>query len=752
MTRGEKEILAYYFRFLDIWNPPEADRLIIEKAIDYATRLHQGVMRKSGDPYILHPLEVAKIVAKDLEMDTPSIVAALLHDVVEDTEVSHEDIRREFGEEVSKIVAGLTKIDKADYSGSRMKLKAKNIHKLLQSFVDDPRVIIIKLADRLHNMRTLDAMRKEKQQSIASETEWLFIPLAHRLGIGDLKRKLGNETVKYSNPEKYQIYLSQLQENRNIRNDYIHEIRQEIYRILADNNINGRVRIRENSAFDVLQLMETKHIVDAKYCSQKFRLEIIFDAPYTKEKEIAFKIYSELSINYLYHTIHDYISIPKENDYRALETAFIKPYRGEDKTYQGHWVNVAIMSERMFEIANKGYALKFNRNQKNDYIKAGRSNVENWLNAIGRLVNYDHYNAFFLKIFEGYISTKNIIVFTRSGERKNLPEGSTALDFAYSIHTELANHIEYVLINNEKRSIFHKLKDKDIVNIVSGDKETVSSDWLKHVQTGRAMDNISRAMSKKYTAEKTRGEQRLKEILEKLGIKYNDSNIHFLMQIFNIERKKELLFHVSQGQISLQDIERGFKIHQKKKEGMWKTIMKNIPLVPVSDDAPSLSLVGSIMHQDKEIPMNKVLIASCCYPIPGDRIVGIPIHNKLTRIHRQSCPKSSTDIVSFGGVSMDVRWKDPESPVKAYLAGIEIYGADHKGLLEEIAQVISQDFDINMKQMGMNASGKMMDAKFLLYVSGKKMLMRLIKELKKNKYITDIKRISNVGESFKEPE
>ncbi len=748
MNRSEKEILAYYFRFLDMWNPPAEDRQIIEKAIDFARRLHQGVKRKSGEPYILHPLEVAKIVAKDLEMDTPSIVAALLHDVVEDTEITHEDIQREFGGEVSKLVAGLTKIDKAQYSGSRLKLKAKNIHKLLQSFVDDPRVIIIKLADRLHNMRTLDAMRKEKQQSIASETEWLFIPLAHRLGIGDLKRKLGNETVKYSNPERYQKYLSQLRENRNIRNDYIREIRQEIYRILDENHIKGRVRVRENSAFDVLQLMETKHIDDAKYCSQKFRLEIIFEAPYEKEKEIAFKIYSELSINYLYQSINDFISIPKENDYRALETSFIKPYRGEDKKYQGHWVNIAIMSERMFEIANKGYALKYNRNDKNDYIKAGRSNVENWLNAIGKLVNYDHYNSFFLKIFEGYISTKNIIVFTRSGERKNLPENSTALDFAYSIHTELANRIEYVLINNERRSIFHRLKDKDIVNIISGEKETVSPEWLKHVQTGRAMDNISRAMSKKYTAEKTKGEERLKEILQKLGIKYNDSNVHFLMQLFNIEKKKELLYHVSQGQISMQDIERGFKLHQKKKEGMWKMIMKNIPLVQTSEDAPSLSLLSSIIHQGKEIPMDKVLIASCCYPIPGDRIVGIPIHNNLTRIHRQSCPKSSTDIVGAGGVAMDVNWKDQESPTKSYLAGIEIYGADHKGLLEEIVQVVSRDFDINMKQMGMNASGKMLDAKFLLYVNGKKMLNRLMKELKKNKYIADIKRISNIRECF----
>jgi GTP pyrophosphokinase len=749
MRKTEEEILAHYFKFLDLWNPDPADKEIIRRAALYANQLHHGVSRKSGDPYILHPLEVATIVAKDLEMDTASIVAAILHDVVEDTDQTRDDIAHHFGEEVASIVEGLTKIDKARYDGDKPKLKVENIKKLLESFVNDPRVIIIKLADRLHNMRTLEAMRIEKQQSIASETEWLFIPLAHRLGLGELKRKLGNETVKYSQQKKYQQFKAQLSENRKIRKVYTADIKKDIYQILDNLGVPGRIKIREASAFDLLQLMGDRSIHDVKYCSEKFTLQIIFESSYEKEKEIAFKIYSGLSLKYLYNTINDYISIPRTNDYRALETAFIKPYKGEDKEYQGHWINVAIMSERMYEIANKGYALRYNRAGKKDYIKEGRSNIENWLKAIGKLTgDVDRISAFFLKRFEGYISMKNVVVFTRSGERKNLPEGSTALDFAYAIQTKLGNKTAAVLINNEPRSIFHVLKNKDIVNIIPAKQNQVKENWLDNVKTGRAMKGIYNALSKKFSQHRIEGEETLQRHLKKLGIEFNDANVQHLMEIFNINRRNEFLFQVFQEQIQFYDIEKGLQQYPLKTNHFFKVINWILPGKTNKISNKDNHYSDYIIHKDKEIIMDNVKISHCCYPVPGDPIIGVPISNEKTKIHHMDCVKTKRDIAASGGVSMDVRWKNNKGKSNEYLAAIQLFGTDEKGLLDEIVNVISHSFEINMKQIEMNAYGKTIEARVLLYINGVEMLNGLIRSLANVEYITEVRRILDIHKYF----
>jgi GTP pyrophosphokinase len=718
----KKEILKRYRGLLRVYKPKTSeDKKQVRRAFDVAVNAHKDMRRKSGEPYIYHPIGVAIIAAGEIGLGTTSIVCALLHDVVEDTEFTLEDIRGLFGEKVASIIDSLTKI-KGIFDQRTTSLQAENFKKLLITLSDDVRVILIKLADRLHNMRTLDAMATEKQLKIASETIYLYAPLAHRLGLHAIKSELQDLALKYIEPEVYVSISNKLKESEKNRSRFINKFIYPIKKDLAAQGINYTISARAKSIYSIWEKMKTKE-VSFEEIYDIFAVRIIIDAPLETEKADCWKVYS--IITDCYHPnndrLRDWISIPKANGYEALHTTVM--------SRTGQWVEIQIRSQRMDEIDEKGYAAHW---KYKDTMKFS-SRLENWLDRIREMIESPDADALsFIDDVKGYFFLDEITVFTPSGELRTLPANSSVLDFAYAIHSEIGTTCIGAKVDKKLVPINHILKNGEQIEIITSKNQTPKDEWLNYVVTTRAKTNIKLGLKKEKKKYYKQGKERLEKLFMHEGIEFNHENIRKFITINNIPNLIDLYYAVAQDRIGSKEVKffaasamrpgwLNFMIHPMRKN--HKDGQKKDPDSGIKNNRlKSEQTLTNNMHQ------LGYEISTCCNPIPGDEIIGLDLSpNKPIQIHRTKCNKALKLMASFGNRVVKIDWKNQESI--SFLAGIKISGLDKLGMINDITKIISSELNLNIKSFHLEAKNGLTDGEVMLYVRDTDTLNHLLNDL-----------------------
>ena len=733
----KKEIIRRYRNVLKVWYTRKTgkDKLLVRKAFDVAVEAHKDMRRRTGEPYIYHPLDVARIAAEDIGLGTTSIVCALLHDVVEDTDYTIKDIEGLFGEKVAKIIDGLTKIeDIFDYSTSS--LQAENFKKMLLTLSDDVRAILIKLADRLHNMRTLDAMPLEKQMKICSETRFLYAPLAHRLGLYVIKSELEDLVLKYTEPDIYQTILKKFKKTRKDRNIFIDKFVFPIKETLLQNGINARIETKEHSIFSIWQKMKSKEI-PFEEIYDLFAVRIIIDTAPENERSDCWKVYSLITDLYRpkLDKLRDWISFPKANGYESLHSTFMSD--------TGRWVEVQIRTIRMNEIAEKGYAAHWKyKNSDED-----ESGLDEWLKKVRELLQSNDSDAIdFISDFKLNLFSDEIFVFTPKGELKNLPVGSTVLDFAYNIHTQIGDQCIGGKINHELVPVKYVLKSGDQVEIITTKKQIPNEDRLNFVITARAKSRIKDLIKEERKKYKSQGIKKLKEYFKDLNIEYSRSNLRKLQEFIEYSSSIDLYYFVAADKIGLKEIKSSFQIEDRTLFGYKlpfsrvkksKTINETIN-EKVRNKPESLIL-------DTDINNIKYIIADCCNPIPGDDVIGYFDDKDAIFVHRTNCPQASKLMSRYGDKIVKAKW-EREKRI-SFLAGIKITAVDNVGLINNISTIISQEFNVNIRSFHLETSEGVTHAIILIYVHDTENLKTIIKKLRKIKEIKKISRIDRLSET-----
>ncbi len=733
----KKEIIRRYRNVLKVWYTRKTgkDKLLVRKAFDVAVEAHKDMRRRTGEPYIYHPLDVARIAAEDIGLGTTSIVCALLHDVVEDTDYTIKDIEGLFGEKVAKIIDGLTKIeDIFDYSTSS--LQAENFKKMLLTLSDDVRAILIKLADRLHNMRTLDAMPLEKQMKICSETRFLYAPLAHRLGLYVIKSELEDLVLKYTEPDIYQTILKKFKKTRKDRNIFIDKFVFPIKKTLSQNGINARIETKEHSIFSIWKKMKSKEI-PFEEIYDLFAVRIIIDTSPEKERSDCWKVYSLITDLYRpkLDQLRDWISFPKANGYESLHSTFMSD--------TGRWVEVQIRTVRMNEIAEKGYAAHWKyKNSDED-----ESGLDEWLKKVRELLQSNDSDAIdFISDFKLNLFSDEIFVFTPKGELKNLPAGSTVLDFAYNIHTQIGDQCIGGKINHELVPVKYVLKSGDQVEIITTKKQIPNEDRLNFVITARAKSRIKYSIKEERKKYKSQGVKKLKEYFKDLNIEYSGSNLKKLQEFIEYSSSIDLYYFVAADKIGLKEIKSSFQIEDRTLFGYRlpfsrvkksKTINETIN-EKVRNKPESLIL-------DTDINNMKYIIADCCNPIPGDDVIGYFDDKDAIFVHRTNCPQASKLMSRYGNKIVKAKWE--REKLISFLAGIKITAVDNVGLINNISTIISQEFNINISSFHLETSEGVTHAIILIYVHDTENLKTIIKKLRKIKEIKKISRIDRLSET-----
>jgi GTP pyrophosphokinase len=730
----KKEILKRYRGLLQVYKPKTIeDKKQVRRAFDVAVNAHKDMRRKSGEPYIYHPISVATIAAGEIGLGATSVVCALLHDVVEDTEYTLEDIRGLFGEKVASIIDGLTKI-KGIFDQQTTSLQAENFKRLLITLSDDVRVILIKLADRLHNMRTLDAMITEKQLKIASETIYLYAPLAHRLGLHAIKSELQDLALKYIEPEVYASISNKLKESEKGRSRFINKFIYPIKKNLAAQGINYTISARAKSIYSIWEKMKLKEIsFDEIY--DIFAIRIIIDAPLETEKADCWKVYSVITDYYRPNRdrLRDWISIPKANGYEALHTTVM--------SHTGQWVEIQIRSGRMDEIAEKGYAAHW---KYKDTMKLN-SRLDDWLNRIREMIESPDADALsFIDDVKGYFFLDEITVFTPSGELRTLPANSSVLDFAYAIHSEIGTTCVGAKVDKKLVPINHILKNGEQIEVITSKNQTPKDEWLSYVVTTRAKTNIKLGLKKEKKKYFKQGKEKLEKMFQRNEIDFTHENIRKFITINNISTLIDLYFAVAQERIGQKEVK--FFAASALKPG-WLNFMihpmrKNRPVVPQTDHV-NVAVNGSSKGVDTVVPNMHELgyeISTCCNPIPGDEIIGLDLSpNKPIQIHRTKCPKAMELMSSFGNRVVKIDWKNQESI--SFLAGIKISGLDKLGMINDISKIISNELNLNIKSFHLEAKNGLTEGEVMLYVRDTDTLNHLLSDLYK---IDGIKKVSRM--------
>ncbi len=733
----KKEIIRRYRNVLKVWytRKTEKDKQLVRKAFDVAVEAHKDMRRRTGEPYIYHPLDVAHIAAEDIGLGTTSIVCALLHDVVEDTDYTIKDIEGLFGEKVAKIIDGLTKIeDIFDYSTSS--LQAENFKKMLLTLSDDVRAILIKLADRLHNMRTLDAMPLEKQMKICSETRFLYAPLAYRLGLYTIKSELEDLVLKYTEPDIYQTILKKFKKTRKDRNIFIDKFVFPIKETLSQNGINARIETKEHSIFSIWQKMKSKEI-PFEEIYDLFAVRIIIDTSPENERSDCWKVYSLITDLYRpkLDQLRDWISFPKANGYESLHSTFMSD--------TGRWVEVQIRTVRMNEIAEKGYAAHWKyKNSDED-----ESGLDEWLKKVRELLQSNDSDAIdFISDFRLNLFSDEIFVFTPKGELKNLPAGSTVLDFAYNIHTQVGNQCIGGKINHELVPVKHVLKSGDQVEIITSKKQIPNEDRFNFVITVRAKSRIKDSIKEERKKYKSLGIKKLKEYFDDLNIEYSRPNLKKLQNFIEYPSSIDLFYFVAIDKINLKDIKNSFQIEDRTLFGYR---------LPFSRSKKSKTINEIINEKVRNKPESLILksdinklkykISDCCNPIPGDDVIGYFDGNDAILVHRTNCPQASKLMSSYGDRIVKAKWEHEK--LISFLAGIKITAVDNMGLIKNISTIISQEFNVNIRSFHLETSEGVTHAIILIYVHDTKNLNTIIKKLRKIKEIKKISRIDRLSET-----
>ena len=721
-----KEILRRYKHIIRIVsnNVTNEGKRQIRKAFTVAMNAHAGVRRKTGEPYIYHPLEVATIAAEDLGLGATAVVCAFLHDVVEDTEYTLEDIEHIFDKKVAQIVDGLTKIEGVfDYANNS--IQSENFKKLLTAMGNDMRVILIKLCDRLHNMRTLESMPENKQLKIASETQQLYVPLAHRLGLYKIKSELEDLATKYINPKAYNDIASRLKDTEEQRNEFITEFAEPIKQKLTERGFKFTLSGRVKSITSIIGKIENKG-VKFEDIYDIFAIRIILDVPQSVEKEACFSVYSIISsmYNQKLNRFRDWLTNPKSNGYEALHCTVMSE--------QGQWVEVQIRSQRMDEVAEKGLAAHY----KYKEVKEGEldENLDNWLSQIRELLDNDTSTAVdFVNDFKLDVVTDRIIVFTPKGKSVNLPVGASVLDFAYNVHTELGNHCMGAKVNYKVVPIEHILHPSDQVEIITSKIIHPKEEWLKLVKTSKASSEIKKYIKEYRTGYMSAGQTKLRELFLSLGIEYSENNIDKLRQYCKQSNLTDFFFLVYNDTIGEQKVRQCFA--KPEKNSTW-LLLRN-PFTPRKKQKSEKTLKEEITEQVKNNPEMVLMkkdaeklpykTASCCNPIPGDDIVGL-IRDNCIEVHRTNCKHAIDEMSKYGNRIIKAKWRENEKIT--FLAGIKLVGIDRKGLLQEITSVISEVWNINIRGLVMESSEGIFEGSLMVYISDAENLNKLIDNIK----------------------
>ena len=702
----------------------KGDKKMIRRAFELALESHQDMRRKSGEPYIYHPIAVAQIAAEEIGLGTTSIVCALLHDVVEDTDITLEDVEREFGKKVAKIIDGLTKISGVfDYNSS---LQAENFRKMLLTLADDVRVILIKLADRLHNMRTMEFMPREKQLKIASETVYLYAPLAHRLGLYAMKSELEDLSMKYTETATYKYIAQRLNEKKTEREKFIKEFIDPIQKILDEQGLAAKVYGRPKSINSIWNKMRKKNI-PFEEVYDLFAIRIILDSQIEQEKADCWKAYSIVTDFYRPNPdrLRDWISSPKFNGYESLHTTVMGP--------KGQWVEVQIRTERMNEIAEKGFAAHW---KYKEAPNAESSGLDQWLQKVRDLLNNPESNALdFLDDFKMNLFSDEIFIFTPKGALMQLPANATALDFAFEIHSDLGAKCIGAKVNHKLVPLSYQLQNGDQVEIITSNKQTPKEDWLNFVITAKAKSKIKSSLKDEKRRIADEGREILDRKLKSLKIPSTIENINKITHFFKLHASQDFLYQIAKGGIDIGDL-KDYVNYEKNAE--YKPFERTDPAEFVkkikSEEVDTLLIGEDLQKIDYKL-------STCCNPIPGDDVFGFVTVGEGIKIHRTNCPNATKLMSNFGYRIVKARWNSQKQ--LAFLTGLNITGIDDVGLINKITTIISNDFKVNMRSITVDSHEGIFDGSIMVYVNDTHHLNNLIAKLKQVYGVTDVRRFDS---------
>lgn len=695
-------------------------------AFEMAAEAHQTMRRKSGEPYILHPLAVAQICVEEIGLGIRSTICALLHDTVEDTDITLEDVEHEFGSEIARIIDGLTKISNVVDTNSTQ--QAENFKKILLTLTDDPRVILIKLADRLHNMRTLDGMRRDKQLKIASETIYIYAPLAHRLGLYNIKTEMEDLSMKYMEPDAYKDIARKLAETKRERSRYINEFIKPIKEKMEKSDFTSfEIYGRPKSIHSISNKMKKKG-VSFEEVYDLFAIRIIIDAPAEKEKEDCWKAYSIITDMYSPspERLRDWLSNPKSNGYEALHTTVMGP--------QGKWVEVQIRTKRMNEIAEKGLAAHWKYKEGSD----NEDRFDQWFKNIREVLNNQESSSLdFLQDFKSSFLAEEIYVYTPKGDVKMLPLGATALDFAFGVHSDVGVRCIGAKVNHKLVPIAHKLRSGDQIEIITSSKQKPSEDWLGFVVTAKARNRIKDALKEEKRKIADEGKYVIQRKLEQMGVAYDLTNIDVLTQYFKQPSHLEFYYKVASKIIDLKDLK------EVPTHGDRFELPK--PAKVAAEPKPAYDPTKNLPGKDSELIIfgessDKIVytLANCCKPIPGDDVFGFVSTGKGLIIHRTSCPNATRLLSNFGHRVVKTKWaKNKEI---SFLTGIKIIGVDDVGAVSKILSLVSGEMKLNISAITIEAKEGVFEGNIRLFVRDKDELDLLVAGLLKLPGIEKVER------------
>jgi GTP pyrophosphokinase len=724
ITKQYKKLLRISYRHLT-----NEDKSLIRKAFNVALEAHKDQRRKSGEAYIFHPIAVAQIVAAEIGLDATSIAAALLHDVVEDTEYTLADIEQLFGETVAKIVDGLTKISSLSKEGD-ISLQAENFRKMLLTLHDDIRVIIIKIADRLHNMQTMESMRPDKQVKIASETLYIYAPLAHRIGLYNIKTELEDLGLKYTEPEVYNDIFTKIKESKEDQDKYIKEFSEIIRKALDEEGLNYEIKGRPKSIYSIRRKILAQNITYEEIYD-KFAIRIVYKSDRENEKFLAWKIYSIVTEFFVPNPtrLRDWIAAPKSTGYEALHITVMGP--------EGKWVEVQIRSERMHEIAEKGYAAHYKYKNKDENTEKG---MEQWLSRLQEaLENNESVNAVdFVEEFKLNLYAKEIFVFTPNGDLKSLPKGATALDFAFHVHTDVGLTTRGTKVNGKIKPLNHKLKSGDQVEVLTSKNVKPSSSWLDFVTTGRAKSKIKASLKEAKKQIALDGKESLRRKLRSQRIQLNEKTVNEMVNHFKLKTSLDLFYRVGNGHIDNKDIK---NYASQKNNALVSFIKSKIrrsskPPEEINSDEITSKYDQLVFGEEEEIFDYK--LATCCNPIPGDDVFGFLTVNEGIKVHKKTCPNALQLQSNYAYRIMKAKWID--SSQEDYYAKLKLSGIDDVGIISKVTDLISNTLHVNMKELNIKGNGGVFEGIISVSIKNKRNLDQLMEKLKKIEGILKVSR------------
>ena len=721
IAKQYKELLRISYQTLT-----KEDKKMIRAAFDTAVDAHKTQRRKTGEAYVFHPISVAKIVAHQIGMDATSIASALLHDVVEDTEYGLEDIGRLFGTNVSKIVDGLTKISNLK-KDKDISLQAENFRKMLLTLNDDVRVIIIKIADRLHNMQTLGGMPEHKQLKIASETLYIYAPMAHRIGLYNIKTELEDLSFKYIEPNRFDSIKNNIEESREVQDQYIKSFSGIIEMALDKERLKYQVKGRSKSIFSIHRKMLSQNITFEEIFD-KFAIRIIYKATNRNEKFLAWKIYSIITDHFVPNPtrLRDWITGPKSNGYEALHVTVMGP--------ENKWIEIQIRSERMHEIAEKGYAAhyKYKHGEQKDI------GIEGWLDKLQEVIENNTENAIdFVESFKLNLYAKEIFVFTPDGELKSLPKGATALDFAFSIHTEIGMKTRGARVNGKLVPLSRVLKSGELVEIMTSESIKPSANWFDFVITSRAKSKIKSSLNEEKKRIAEDGRELLRRKLKQLKITLNEKTTSYMLRFFKLNSSLDLFYRVGIGTIDNKQLKNFYSEYNNSFLNFFKKRIRKKNTLPRKDTKDITQKFDTLVF-GKEKENLKHSLSPCCNPIAGEEVFGFITINEGVKVHKKECPNALSLQSNYAYRIISAKWIDYSSD--EFTVNLKLSGIDNMGIVSDVTRLISNQMNVNIVKLSFDSDDGIFTGVIRVSVKNKTILNRLLENLLKIKGIDKVMR------------